>query len=322
MTYQPPHVGPRVRAQCPTALEALGQQVPVEGPHADVVAIPPWEIPNWEGKTNHMGITNLQDHKAWVDNLYRSIPISGASIISVAATVLNRGRYDNLMVGGVAAILNTGTGGSSRTWTRHRALGTEVTQYDVDLYALAMGAQFITDFYTDRDPPSHVYLLSRNQAVLTAITKTRNLVNQRSVILFHTALTAFCSQHRDTGITLVWSPVVREWVQDSTVRFKALQACKLTPCASLNQVQSAAHQKCLMCKRAYTKWAAEWLADQQASKHTHSHSYQFALPFPPDGKNHPLWNATQEKIWPEGPHLPTTALWFATRHAFTSDYTR
>ena len=121
--------------------------------------------------------------------------------------------------------------------------------------------------------------------------------------------------------------MVRERVQDSTVRFKALQACKLTPRASLNRVQSAAHQKRLMRKRAYAKWAAEWLENQRAGKHTHSHSYQFALPFPPDGKNHPLWLAARKDLWPDGDfpptrHTTTTALRFATGHAFTSDYAR
>ena len=251
----------------------------------------------------------------------------GVLIIIVAATVSNKGQYDDLMVGGTTAILNTGLGGSSRTWTCHRALGTEVTQYDVDLYALALGTQFLSDFYADREPPSHVYLLSRSQAALTTITNMQNLVNQQSVLLFHTALMAFCSRHRDTGITLVWSPVVRERIQDSTVRFKALQACKLTPHASLNRVQSAAHQKRLMRKQAYAKWAAEWLENQQSGKHTHSHSYQFALPFPPNGKNHPLWQAARKDIWLEGNAPPTcyttmTALCFAMGHAFTSDYAR
>ena len=264
---------------------------------------------------------------AWVDDLYGSLPASRMLIISVAAMVSNKGQYDGLMVGGVAAILNTGIGGSSRTWTRHRALGTEVTQYDVDLYALALGVQFLSDFYADQEPPAHAYILSRSQAALTAITKTQNLVNQQSVLLFHTALTAFCSRHRDTGITLVWSPVVRERVQDSMVRFKALQACKLTPCTSLNRVQSAAHQKRLMWKRAYAKWAAEWLQDQRSGKHTHSHSYQFALPFPPDGKSHPLWLAARKTLWPDGDfpptrHTTTTALRFAMGHAFTSYYAR
>ena len=272
-----------------------------------------------------MGITTPQDHKAWVDDLYRSSPVSGASIISVTATISNEGRYDGLMVGSAAAILNTGIGGSSRTWTRHRALGTEVTQYDINLFALALGAQFLSEFYADQEPPTHVYLLSRSQTALSAITNTRNLVNQWSVLLFHTALTAFCSRHRDIGITLIWSPVVREQVQDSTVRFKVLQACKLTPRTSLNRVQSAAHQKHLMHKRAYAKWAAEWLENQRTGKHTHSHSYQLALPFPPDGKNHPLWLAAHKKLWPDSDfpptrHTTTTTLRLATGHAFTSDY--
>ena len=34
-----------------------------------------------------MGITTPQDRKAWVDDLYRSAPVSRMSIISVAATV-------------------------------------------------------------------------------------------------------------------------------------------------------------------------------------------------------------------------------------------
>ena len=159
MTYHPLHIGPRVHAQCPTALEALRQQVPVEGPHADVVAIPPWEVLKWEGKTNHMGITTPQDRKEWVDDLYRSIPSSGALIISIIATVSNKGQYNDLMVGDVAAILNSSTGGSSRTWTWHQALGTEVTQYDVNFYALALGVQFLVEFFADQEPPnpSHTF---------------------------------------------------------------------------------------------------------------------------------------------------------------------
>ena len=111
---------------------------------------PPGRFPT-EGKTNHMGITTPQDCKRWVDNLYRSIPTFGMSIISisVAAMVSNKGRYNDLMVGSAAAILNTGIGGSSRTWTRHRALATEVTQYDMDMFALALGAQFLSEFYAD-----------------------------------------------------------------------------------------------------------------------------------------------------------------------------
>lgn len=78
------------------------------------------------------------------------------------------------------------------------------------------------------------------------------------------------------------------------MRFKALQACHLTPCTSLNQLQSAAHQKELMCKHAYTNWAKEWLEGKRAGKHSDSFSYQHTLIFPPDGKIHPLWTSAQK----------------------------
>ena len=70
------HAGLRVRAQRPTALEALGEQVPVQGPHANVVAVAPWEVPNWRAWVNHMGITTPQDRKAWVNDLYGSLVTS------------------------------------------------------------------------------------------------------------------------------------------------------------------------------------------------------------------------------------------------------
>ena len=67
-------VGQRRHAKRPTALEALGERVPFEGPHADVVAVPPWEVPNWGGRVNHLGIATPQDRKEMVDGLYRALP--------------------------------------------------------------------------------------------------------------------------------------------------------------------------------------------------------------------------------------------------------
>ena len=54
---------------------------------------------------------------------------------------------------------------------------------------------------------------------MTAITNIQLLHNQQSVLLFHSSLTTFCTQHKDTGFTLVWSPQVRERSQDYTVMF-------------------------------------------------------------------------------------------------------
>ena len=321
------HAGPRVRAQRPTALEALEQRVPIQGPHADVVAVPPWEVPNWEGRLNHMGHATPNVRKACMNDLHRSLPESGALIISTAGTVSNKGWYDDWMVGGAAAVLNLHRRGSLWTWARHWALGTELTAYDVDMHALAKAMQWLADFFTDRDPPSHMYLLSRSQAALSVITNTRNLHNQPSVLLFHSSLTAFCSHHRDVGITLTWSPVEWSRVLDSTAWAHALWACRLTPLASLNWVQSAAHQKNQARKRMYAKWAHEWTQTRRSHGASDSFAYEHALPHPPDGNNHPLWTAAQHDVWPDGTTKPTrhctsTAIRLAVGHAFTSDYTR
>ena len=91
-----------------------------------------------------------------MNDLYRSLSTSGALIISVAGAVSNKDRYDDWMVGGAAAVLNAHTEGITWTWTRHWALGTEVMQYDVDLFTLAKAAQWVAEFYESWEPPSHI----------------------------------------------------------------------------------------------------------------------------------------------------------------------
>lgn len=59
------------------------------------MAIPPWEVPIWEARLNHMGTSRPQERKKWIDDLYKGLPTSGAAIISVAGTVSNQGRFDN-----------------------------------------------------------------------------------------------------------------------------------------------------------------------------------------------------------------------------------
>jgi hypothetical protein len=51
---------PGKRNQRPTALEALALKVPSVGPRVDVVAIAPWEVPNWVAHVSLMGVTDLQ----------------------------------------------------------------------------------------------------------------------------------------------------------------------------------------------------------------------------------------------------------------------
>ena len=107
-------------------------------------------------------------------------------------------------------------------------------------------------------------------------------------------------------------------------------ACRLTPRASLNRVQSAAHSKAVARERAFTLWARDWEAKRRATPGPPSWAYENALLHPPDGSNHPLWTAavatnkdpdTGRRV-PRFPrHTTSTALRFAVGHAFTSDYT-
>ena len=319
------HSTPRRPAQRPTALEALGARVSAHGPRADVVAVPPWEVPIWEAKLDHLGVSRPQERKKWVDDLYQDLPTSDAVIICVAGTISNRGRHDNLLVGGSAAILTTHREEVVRNQTRHWGLGTEVVQNDVALFGLAKAAEWLDSYYSDRTAPKHVYMLCQNSSALQGITKTSSYDNQVSVLLFHRSLTSFCSQHRDVGITLVWSPVHRNRIQDATVRLKAMEACTLTPRASLNRVQSAAYQKQVTRQRAFSKWAEEWQEERRKRYGRDSFAYEYALTQPPNGQNHPLWKAAVDKT--EGVpsfsrHTTTTALRLAVGHAFISDYTR
>jgi hypothetical protein len=40
----------------PTVLEALAQRVPSWGPRVDIVAVSPWEVPNWAANLTYMGV--------------------------------------------------------------------------------------------------------------------------------------------------------------------------------------------------------------------------------------------------------------------------
>ena len=99
----------------------------------------------------------------------------------------------------------------------------------------------------------------------------------------------------------------------------------LTPCVSLNRVQSAAYQKQVTRKWAFTKWAKEWHKEWHKCYGRDSFAYEYTLTKPLSGQNHLLWKAAVDKT--DGApcftcHTTTTALHLVVGHAFTSDYTR
>ena len=127
----------------------------------------------------------------------------------------------------------------------------------------------------------------------------------------------------------MWSPPQRLQVTDDTAQFKVLATCCLTPCASLNRVQSTAHSKAVARERAFSLWAQDWEAKRRATPGTPSWAYENALIHPPDGSNHPLWTAavatnkdpdTGWRVPHCTRHTTSMALCFAIGHAFTSDY--
>jgi hypothetical protein len=55
--------------QRPTALEALTLKVPSAGPKVDIMAIAPWEVPNWVEHVSYVGMENLYVRKTWIHDL-------------------------------------------------------------------------------------------------------------------------------------------------------------------------------------------------------------------------------------------------------------
>jgi len=278
--------------QRPTALEALGERIDPMGPSIDVTAIAPWEVHNWEAHVSREGVTNPKSRNKMINGLYSLLDVSSTVIIRLAGTVSNKNRYNNKLVGGVAASVMEGQVGtrSGYTHTLTWCLGTEVEQYDVDLFAISKATEWLADEYSRAPPPRNVYILSGNDSALRHITNTRSLDNQTELLTFHRALTKYYSTTRDTHIHLVWSPVCRQRSQDTGARKAALQACTRAPLSTLNCVQSATYVKRKARQRAYHQWSTQWTIDCQKTILRDITPYDYAITQPPDGRNHPLFS--------------------------------
>jgi hypothetical protein len=322
-TFHNPQVGPMALVRRPTALEALGARVPVEGLRSDVVAIPPWEVPNWRGRLTQLGVAFPNARAKWVEGLYKALPHGAIAVIRVDTAISDKDHYDDLMVGGAAAIMTIYVGGSSQTWTRHWCLGTEVTHHDIAMHSLAKAVEWLIELYDTFPLPRRTFIISAASSAISAITNIRALNNQQSVLLFHKSLTTLCSRHQEARFTLAWAPKKRNRVQDSTVRFRALAACKQTPRTLITAQHTVAHQRAQARTQMFAAWAREWVQTRRKRGLQDTFAYEYAIPHPPDGKNHPLWRAATDKDLPPVPrHTTSTALRLMVGHAFTSTYAR
>jgi hypothetical protein len=256
-------------------------------------------------------------------------PLSGA-IIRVLAAVSNKGRLDTHAVGAAAAVLMQGgdRGEEVHSW----CMGMEVTQFDVDVFALTKMAEWLTSYYTRVVPPTDIYILSGSHSALQFITKANSLVNQQVAILFKNSLTSFFSveDHRDMRFHLVWAPVCRKRAQDNTARARVLEAILVAPLAGLNCMQSATYLKRVACLRVFTKWSTEWKDECELQCWTNKldhFAYSWSILEPPDGKNNPVWcgvitipTKSKGKIRVPSRYTTSTLLHFTVGHGFFSDY--
>jgi hypothetical protein len=121
-----PHsrVLPGKRNQRPTALEALALKVPSGGPKVDVVALAPWEVPNWVKHVSYMGVENPCVRKNWIRDLTGTVKDSNTMLVHLAAATLNREAEGLGVVGGAAATYSRGGAEiTSHDWV----IGTDVT---------------------------------------------------------------------------------------------------------------------------------------------------------------------------------------------------
>jgi hypothetical protein len=102
--------------QRPTALEALTLKAPSAGPKVDVVAIAPWEVPNWVEHVSYMGVENPYKRKTWIRDLTAASPGTSTLLIHLAAATLNREAEGLDVVGSAAATYSRG--------------GVEITSHD------------------------------------------------------------------------------------------------------------------------------------------------------------------------------------------------
>jgi hypothetical protein len=331
---------PGKRNQRPTALEALALKVPSEGPRVDVVAIAPWEVPNWVEHVSYMGVENPCVRKAWICDLTVAAKGSSTMLIHLAAATRNREAEGLGVVGGAAATYSRGGAEiTSHDWV----IGSDLTQFDADAYVLARVAEVMAQCYTaEVAPPSHTYIFCASSPALQAVQNPRSIKAHSFVLRFHHALTTFFSLH--TGqITLCWAPKDDSLEGNWLARNLASQVCNRDIADlpnRMHRILSAAFQKDHARRAAFHQWELEYKAARtRNSIHLESYgspldgaAYQYAISQPPSEVNHPLWSAavamekdergrkTRRPLFTR--RTTSTTFQLAVDHAFTGSYAR
>jgi hypothetical protein len=330
---------PGKRNQRPTALEALALKVPSEGPRVDIVAVAPWEVPNWVEHVSYMGVETLYVRKTWIRDLTEALPAMSTMLIHLAAATFNREAEGLGVVGGAAATYSRGGADiTSHDWV----IGTELTQFDADTYVLARAAETLAQCYSPEvAPPLHIFFFCSSSPALQAVQNTRSNKAHTYALCFHKALTTFFSHHNNVHLVLCWAPKDNDLEGDRMARSLAAAACRRNLADlpnGMDRILSAAYQKDRARRRAFHQWELDYhLArvhnDLQISATglpLDGAAYQYVISQPPSEVNHPLWSAvvamekdkqgrkTRCPLFPR--QTTSTALQLAIDHAFTGSY--
>jgi hypothetical protein len=284
---------PGKRNQRPTALEALALKVPSEGPKVDIVALAPWEVPNWVEHVSYMGVENPCVRKAWIRDLTSAVKGTNTMLVHLAAATLNREADDLGVVGGAAATYSRGGADiTSHDWV----IGTDLTQFNADTYVLARAVEVMAQNYTaEVAPPDHTYIFCASSPALQAVQNPRSIKAHSFALRFHRALTTFFSFHNG-HITLCWAPKDDSLEGNWLARSLASQVCRrerIDLPNSMDRILSAAFQKDHARRAAFHQWGLEYKAARTRNTlHIVSHgspldraAYQYAISQPPSEVN-------------------------------------
>ena len=285
---------------------------------------------------NHMNT----ERKEWVQSLYEIGLNSSTEVIFTSAKVMERDVGDLTMVGGAALVSCCG---GEEPKSLKRTVGSEVTQFDARVCALAMAGESLAERYGEGTaPPPVIYIFGADNSALQAIRNLRSLKAHSFCVRFHKALTTFFLTHRDMRLILAWSPKNEELYPDRLARELAAKAANEFPPSGMDSVQSAAYQKDRARRRAFSQWEEEYHTNRmlEAAKTIWlgvdvcppCFAYSHAIISAPSITHHPLWKecttrvpATQgskKKVFKYRRRTTATALQLAVDHTFTGSYTK
>ena len=247
---------------------------------------------------------------------------------------------DLTTVGGAALV---SCWGGEEPKSLKRTVGSEVTQFDAGVCALAMAGESLAERYGEGTaPPPIIYIFGADNSALQAIHNPRSLKAHSFCVRFHKALTSFFLIHRDVRLILAWSPKNEDLYPDRLARELAAEAANEFPPSGMDSVQSAAYQKDRARRHAFAQWEEEYHLNRMLEVAKTNwlgvgvcpprFAYSHAIITGPSVTHHPLWResttrvpatpGSKKKVFKYRRCTTATALQLAVDHAFTGSYAK